>query len=214
MRTDDLIADLAGRAARVRPLPPPGTRTLAWFTMAIASAGLGVTVFGARSGVDALLADSEFLLTGMLAFGTALFAIFSALVLAIPGAERTPAPRVAAIVLVGLWATMLVSSIALAGVGMSGVSDWYVCFVRVAAIGLIPAAAVIVMIRRAMPLRTGWTNALALAGAAAIGAFAIQFICPLSDAGHSLLGHLGPVLMAAVAGAALGLKNDLGSRFR
>ena len=86
--------------------------------------------------------------------------------------------------------------------GLSGVSDWYVCAIRVAAIGLVPAVVLVAMVRRAAPLRLEWTGALALAGAAAVGSLAIQFICPVDDAGHALLGHLGPVLALAAAGAA------------
>jgi len=58
------------------------------------------------------------------------------------------------------------------------------------------------MLRRAAPLRHGWTAALAMAAPAAAGAFAIQFICPLGDAAHALFGHFAPVVAAAVLGAA------------
>ena len=35
----------------------------------------------------------------------------------------------------------------------------------------------------------------------ATGALAIQLICPLDDAAHALLGHLGPVLVIGALGA-------------
>jgi hypothetical protein len=206
MRTDDLIADLAGRVTPVRPLPAPGIRALAWFVVASACAGAGVAVFGARPNVDSLLTELDFLLAGILALGTTLLGALAALILSIPGAERTPALRAATIGVVALWVVMLGSSVALAGKGFSGISHWYVCFIRVMAIGLIPAMVIVVMLRRAMPLRTGWVSALAMLGAAAIGAFAIQFICPLTDAGHALVGHLGPVVVAGLAGAAMGTR--------
>ena len=204
MRTEDLIADLAGRATPVRPLPSPGARALAWFAIAGASAGAGVAVFGARPNVDSLLSEWDFLLAAILALATAWLGALGALILAIPGAERTLALRAAAIAVIGLWLAMLGSSVALAGKGLSGVSHWYICFIRVLAIGLIPAVAIVVMLRRALPLRTGWANALAMLGASAMGAFAIQFICPLTDAGHALIGHLGPVVVAGLTAAAIG----------
>ena len=44
MRTDDLIADLAGRVTPVRPLPPPAVRALGWLVLAGLCAVAGVTV--------------------------------------------------------------------------------------------------------------------------------------------------------------------------
>jgi hypothetical protein len=40
-----------------------------------------------------------------------------------------------------------------------------------------------------------------MAAAMAAGAFAIQFICPLDDAGHALFGHFAPVVAVALLGA-------------
>ncbi len=208
MRTDELIADLAGRAAPVRPLPPPAARTLVWFTLALASAGLGFAVFGIRPGIDVLFGTPDFVFSGLLAILTALFGIFGALVLAIPGAERTAAPRVTTVTALVLWIGLLVWTVALAGTGLSGVSHWYVCFVRVAAIALIPGIGILVMLNRAMPVRHRWAGGLALTGATAIGALAIQFICPIPDAAHALVGHLAPVLCAGLAGTVIGRRRD------
>jgi hypothetical protein len=201
MRTEELIADLASRAAPVRPLPSPGIRALAWGAVAIASAAAGVVVFGARPDVMAHASQSGFLWTGALALLTTAVAVVASLVLAIPGAERTLVLRATTLALLGVWLVTVIAAITRAGQGFAGVSHWYVCFIRVMAIGLVPAAVLVGMLRRAAPLSLAWTAALALTAAMATGALAIQLICPLDDAAHALLGHLGPVLAIGALGA-------------
>jgi len=202
MKTEDLIADLASRATPVRPLPSPSVRTLAWLAVATASAAAGVLVFGTRPNLASLVTSQDFLLTAALALATAGLSAAAALVLAVPGAERSALVRGIPLAVLGMWTLTAVMTVLQASHGLSGVSDWYVCAIRVAAIGFVPAMVLVAMLRRAAPLRLEWTGALALASAAATGALAIQFICPVDDAGHALLGHLGPVLALAVAGGA------------
>lgn len=202
MRTEDLIADLASRATPVRPLPSPAIRALGWLGVATGFVLAGLAIFGPRPGLDVLISQPEFVWTAMLALATAILAVIASLVLAIPGAERSPVLRSTTLAIVGLWGMTLVSAIVRADHGLAGVSHWYVCFIRVIAIGLVPAIALVGMLRRAAPLRPGWTSSLAMAAAAAAGAFAIQFICPLDDAAHALFGHFGPVIALAMLGAA------------
>jgi hypothetical protein len=201
MRTEDLIADLASRATPVRPLPSPAIRALGWLGIATGFALAGLAIFGPRPGLDVLIPQPGFVWTALLALATAMFAVVASLVLAIPGAERSPVLRGATVAIAGLWGMTLVLAIVRADHGLAGISHWYVCFIRVIAIGLVPAIALVGMLRRAAPLRPGWTAALAMAAAAAAGAFAIQFICPLDDAAHALFGHFAPVIFVAVLGA-------------
>ena len=201
MRTDDLIGDLVRRAAPVRVLPAPAVRTLAWLAVAIASAAAGVLVFGARPDLASLLTRQDFLVTAALALATAGLSAGAALVLAVPAAERSPLVRGIPVAVLGMWTLTAILAVLQASHGLSGVSHWYICAIRVAAIGLVPAIVLVAMLRRALPLRLQWTGALALASSAAIGALAIQFICPIDDAGHALVGHMGPVLGLAAIGA-------------
>ena len=75
------------------------------------------------------------------------------------------------------------------------------CFLRVLLISLVPAWLLVVMVRRAAPLSLAWTGALAAMAALSTGAVAIQFICPLTDPGHALLGHFAPVIFLGAIGA-------------
>jgi hypothetical protein len=202
MKTDDLIAELSRRATPVRPLPSPAIRVLVWSLVALGSAAAGILVFGARPDLAMAIQDRVFLATALLALGASILAAAAALVLAIPGAERSPAVRGFALSFVTLWMFALVASIVRAGHGLTGDAHWPICFIRVVGIGLLPAVALFVMLRRSAPLRLAWTSGLAAVAAMAIGAVAVQVICPINDSGHALLGHLGPVLTLGGAGAA------------
>lgn len=202
MRTEELIAQLAGLAEPVRPLPPPWLRAIAWSGAAILSAAAGVAIFGVRSDIAIVIRQPEFVWLAVVVLATAAFAVTAALVLAVPGAERSPILRGSTLLLAGLWAVMLVDAIVRTGHGFAAVADWYVCFVRVTGMALVPAVLLFGMLRRAAPLRIAWTSGLATMSATAVGAVAIQFICPLSDPGHALLGHFGPLIVFGSVGAA------------
>ena len=202
MKTDELIAHLASRAAPVQPLPSPAVRVLAWSAVAMASAAAGIVIFGARPDLDVMLGQPQFMWQLVAATVTASVAATAALVLAIPGSERSPALRGSSLTLGALWALMLVVFVVRDGHGFAGASHWSICFIRVIAIGLAPAIVLFGMLRRAAPLRIRWTSALAVTAAMAAAAIAVQIVCPIDDAGHALLGHFGPVLALGLIGAA------------
>jgi len=201
MRTEDLIVELASRVEPVRPLPSPAVRTVGWLIVAAACAAAGMAAFGLRHGLGDLARSTEFLATAFIAIAAVLFGSFAALVLAVPGAERSPALRGSTLALVALWFVLLVTAIVRGGEGFSAIADWPVCFLRVLLISLVPAWLLVVMVRRAAPLSLAWTAALAAMAALSTGAIAIQFICPFTDPGHALLGHLGPVILLGAVGA-------------
>jgi len=203
MRTEDLVADLASRAAPVRPLAGPGVRAVLWAGSAVVCAALGIVVFGARSDIADVIGQPGFIWTAVVAIATAALAVMGALVLAIPGAERSVSLRGGALAFAAMWVATLVTAIVQTGQGFAAISDWPICFIRVIAISLVPAFVLVAMIRRAAPLQLEWTGILAMAAAMAIGAAAIQFICPVVDPAHALLGHFGPVLVLGALGAVI-----------
>ncbi len=201
MKTEDLIADLASRARPVRPLPPPALRALAWSIVAILSAAGAILLFGPKADLDIVVDEPVFVVTALLALATTVVAVAASLVLAVPGAERSPALRGASVALVSLWLVTLSVGIIRAGDGFAAASTWPVCFLRAVGVGLLPAAVLVGMLRRAAPLRLAWTAALAAMAAMAIGALAVQMVCPHNEAAHALLGHFGPVLAFCGMGA-------------
>ena len=67
-----------------------------------------------------------------------------------------------------------------------------------------PGWVLFAMVRRAAPLRRAWSGALATLAAVGISAAATQFICPLDDPAHQLVGHVLPVAVLSVLGAFVG----------
>ncbi len=201
MNTEELIARLASEAAPFRPLPRPAVRWAGWSAVAIASGAAGVAVFGVRPHLADVVVRPEFVSTAIVALAASALAAGSSLVLAIPGAERTPVARRAVAGLMIVWGAILAAAIVSAGHGFSRASDWPICFIRVIAIGSIPALVLFGMIRRAAPLRLSWTSALATVAATSLAALTIQFVCPIDDAAHALLGHFGPVVVLGAIGA-------------
>ena len=204
MRTEDFIVELAGRAEPVRPLSSHSVRLASWLALAIACASAAILFLGVRLDAATVFSTPAFLQTGIVAAAAAAVAAAAALILAIPGAERTPALRTGALGLIALWAGFLGTAIIRGGHGFALASDWPVCFARVALIAAVPAAGLFLMVRRAAPLRPAWTGGLAAVAAASIGGLAIQFVCPNVDPGHAWLGHFSPILMLGALGAVAG----------
>ena len=134
MRTEQLIADLASRATPVRPLASPVVRFAGWSAAATASAGLGLAVFGPRHGLEQVIAQPVFVTTAVLAIVTAALAATAALILAIPGAERSPC--------CACWRSRCWRRgerwdwpVSRVPEDLPPIHDWYICVVRVIAIG-------------------------------------------------------------------------------
>ena len=72
------------------------------------------------------------------------------------------------------------------------------CLIEIAGLSLVPGWALFAMLRRAAPLRRAWSGALATLAAVALGAAATQFLCPIDDPAHQLVGHLLPVAILSV----------------
>ena len=204
MKTEDLIADLAERVTPVRPLPPPSVRALGWLVLATACCLGGVMLFGPRPDVLTRLTQPDYLAIALFALMTSIVGVSTSLVLAIPGAERRPVLRMLMLVLLGSWMVTMGWAVSSAGRGLPVSSDshWPVCFMRVVLVGAVPAFMLVVMVRRGIPLRPGWTAAIAAAGAASVGALAVQLVCPIDDPGHGFLGHFVPVMVMVAVGLA------------
>lgn len=212
MRTEDLIADLAGRVTPVRPLRPPGRRAVEWFAVAAACAAAGVAGFGARPDILIRLTQPDYYWTLLLAGTTCVLAVLATLVLSVPGAERTPLLRRNTIVVLAVWAMTMAWAVLDTGRGLPITTDphWPACFSRVLLIGLVPAIVLFAMARRAAPLRLAWTAGLAALAAASIAALVVQIACPLDDAGHAFLGHFVPILV--MSGVGLAARRVLGRK--
>jgi hypothetical protein len=130
--------------------------------------------------------------------------------LSVPGAERSTAARALAVWGVLTWGLVLAIPHA---TSIGAVPTGWRCISRTASLALLPSIAAFSMLRRAAPLKPGWTGFFALLAAAAIATSGMQMICAKDDPAHVLYWHFIPVLVCAAGGARLG-RWLLGRRLR
>jgi hypothetical protein len=207
MRTDELIVELARSAVPVRRLPSPSIRLARWTAATAPLMALAVIVIGPRADVIAAMSDPAFSGIAGVTIITALLSAASALILGIPGAERSAWQRALPLVAGSLWALALVRLLAAEGEAVHRLRQWpfhWLCLIEIVGLSLIPAWALLTMLRRAAPLQRAWAGALATLAAVALGAAATQFLCPLDDPAHQLVGHVLPVAVLVMFGALVG----------
>jgi hypothetical protein len=207
MKTEDLIVALARSAAPVRPLRPPRVRFAAWSVIAIALAAVAVIVIGPRHDLSAALTRPVFDVSLLALLAAAALGAVTALTLGVPGAERSPVQRILPIVAIVLWtliwlALTIVTSSSAAARAVRPVH--WACLAEIAVLSAATGGALLMMIRRAAPLRPAWAASLAALSAVAVGSAATQVICPIDAPLHQLVGHVGPAVAIGTLGAWLG----------
>jgi hypothetical protein len=206
MDTDELIKRLVADLQPVRPLRPPWTRAVLW--MAIALPYVAAVVWGKLMMVDAsqVAADARFMIEQAATIATALTAAVAAFRSAIPGFDR----RILLLPLapLGLW---------LASVGQGCVQDWlrlgavgltirpdWDCLPPATIIGMVPAIALVMMLRRGASLNPRLTLALAALAVASVANFGLQFAHARDASIMVLVWHLGAVAVLSALGGWLG----------
>ena len=204
MKTEDLIVQLADEMQPVRPLAPPMRRLAIWAAGALALTAVSVLVIGPRADSAEIAQQRSFLMLALLTLATGVCAAGAALVLSVPGAERTPAQHWLPIVVALAWAALLTEAMIAGGAAMSRIGALPIhtrCVIQIAGLGLVPGWLLFRMLRGAAPLRLSWSAGLGALAAVAFAAAGVQFLCPLDDPAHHLVGHFAPVAVLAFAAA-------------
>ena len=206
MDTDEFIKRLASDLRPVRPLRPAWTRALLW--MGIALPCVAVVVWNKLMMVDVvqITTDTRFAVEQAAALATALTAAIAAFRSAVPGFDR----RILLLPLVplGVW---------LASVGNGCVQDWirlgadgmtirpdWDCLPMAAIIGIIPGAAIVVMLRKGASLHPRVTLGLAALAVASVANFGLQFAHAREASIMVLAWHLGAAAVLSALGGCLG----------
>lgn len=206
MDTENLIKGLAADLKPVRPLWPPWARMVLW--MGISLPYVAAVVWGKLTMVDPVQVanDARFVIEQAATLATALTAAIAAFRSAIPGIDMKA--LLLPVAPLGLW---------LASVGHGCIQDWLMlgadgltirpdwdCLPMATVIGIIPAAAIIVMIRRAAPMHPRLTLALAALAVASIANFGLQFAHARDASIMVLVWHLGAAAVLVALGGWLG----------
>lgn len=207
MRTDELIQRLAADARPVQPLPRLSRRIAGWAVLTAVSFGVVLIVMGARRDLAAAVTERDFQLEAALLLLTGISAAVGALVMSVPGGERTRlvrwVPVVAAVASV-LWVVGELAMAAATGGPVGRIGLAWPCVLKTTSIAAVPGAALFVMVRRAAPLHASWVGLLAVLATAAVGVLGANVICPNDRPLHMLVWHVAPLILFAAAGAALG----------
>jgi hypothetical protein len=208
-----VIAQLARDAAPVEPLPSPLARWCAWTLSAIV-AGVIVTILlgflpRLRPVVAAPVHDPRFVLAALATGGLALLAAGAAFALSVPGAARGRFVRIVPWLAAIAWAAVLRTRLVAIGdpVAQIVTTPWHpVCVLLILTISALPGFWLFLMLRRAAPLQSLWTGALAALGTLALGALGTQFVCPIDAPAHHLVWHFSPVIVLSALGLVLGAR--------
>jgi hypothetical protein len=204
-----VIARLAKDATPVTPLPSPLARWGRWTLRAIAAGAIVTVLLGLRPDIAARAVDARFVVAALFTGGLALSAAAAAFILSVPGAAGGRVARVVPLMSAIAWATLLWTRLTAIGDPIAQIvaTPWHpVCVLLILSVGGLPSLWLFAMLRRAAPLQTRWTGALAALAALALGALGTQFVCPIDAPGHQLLWHFGPVILLTTVGLLLGAR--------
>lgn len=207
MRTEDLIVTLAHESGPWTPLPPVRTRVRRWLLLAAGLGAIAVVSIGARADLRLAIQNAPYVWLAVLTLATGLVAAASAMTLSVPGAERTPFPRIASVTLALVWLMTLVVRLAAGGdawARLAALPNHWACVAEIVALSMMSGWVFLVMLRRAAPLRPRWTAGLATLAATALGAAAVQLICPIDDPAHQIVSHVATIVVLVVVGTLAG----------
>ncbi|WP_347379668.1 NrsF family protein [Methylobacterium sp. Leaf466] len=174
---DDLVEDLTGRLAPVRRLPAPWLRASSWLGAALA-VGLVLMPLADLDGLRVRMAVPDLGLAALGALLTALTAAVAAFHTSVPG--RNPAwallPLGPAVVWIGASGVGCLRSWTVTGIEVADAYEMGGCLVFLLCASAPLSLALVLMLRRACPLRPNLTAALGgLAAAAAAAVLLIPF---------------------------------------
>ncbi len=210
MDTEQLIHQLADHPAPVRRLPAPWRRAALWFAISLPYVALVVFAHAmpASMPIDLpqMLHDRQFVIEQVATLLTAITAVMAAFCSVVPGYDR----RILALPLLPLaiWLLSLGGGcindwIRLGARGLELRPDWS-CLPPATLIGIVPALALVIMLRRGAPLYPRITLALAALAVAALGNFGLR-IYHVGDASIMVLvWHFGGVIVLALIAGWIG----------
>ncbi len=205
MKTEDLIQQLAGQPGPVHRLAAPWRR--AFLRLVVSGAYAALFVFFSRLDFASWsMTNERYVIELAATAATAVTAAIVAFCSVIPGYDRK-----------WLWLPVVPLAVWLATLSEGCMHDWlqsgrsaltlredWDCLESAAVIGVIPAIAIVFMLRRGAPLVPNASLALAAVAVAALSNFVMR-LHHYSDASIIILvWHLGSVLLVALIASAFG----------
>lgn len=203
--TDELIERLVADLAPVRAMPHPASRLARWLLLSLGAAGTVAWLMGLRPDLVVRLSDPAFLAGQAASLLTAVMAGYAAFCAGLPDEPgwKLWTPWAA----FGLWLATLGRQCWEAWVTMGSAGlilrQDAMCIPAVAAGALVPAVAVVAMLRGATCVRAGRAALLGALAAAAVGDFALRLYHMEDAALTVIVWQLGSVALFSVVGGAV-----------
>lgn len=203
MNTEKLIEELGRDVRPVRPLPMPGRRLLGWLVVSMAAVAALVMMMGLRADLGTKLGDASFTIQQLASLATAIAAAIAALAASVPGEPRWK-----------LWLPAAPLAVWIASLGHQCWQEWvrfgaggmefrpdFICIPAIAMIGIVPAAAMVAMVRRGAPFHPRLALVLGTLAAGALANFGLRLFHTADAALMVLVWQFGSVaLFTALAG--------------
>lgn len=201
MNTDELIGRLTADAPPVKRLPAPGVQFVAWLGISLAYLVAFTILTGMRGDLATAVRDPVFIGQTVLFSLMGLLAGYAAFVTGVPDRDLPSGLRGSLVLACGLslgWLALLGGTTPDCAPG-HGIA----CSVHIFLLGILPAAALVFVLKRAAPANLVVSGILIGLALNSLGAAALQFACDNSDPLHLLVWHWLPGVVLAAAGVVL-----------
>jgi hypothetical protein len=200
--SDELIAALVADLRPIRRLASPRRRAARFGGLACGAVAMAVSLVGLRQDLTARLQQAPFLGETLLLFVLFGAATCSALGSSVPGAALRGAGKWV-IAALGAWLVLIAARYTLEP-SARAVGHGMPCVRRMLVLGSGPACVLLIMLRRAAPLRPGTSGLLAFLSAGSLGVLGTRLLCSKEEPLHVLLWHFMPLVAVAVLGSLCG----------
>jgi len=204
--TDQLIQQLSRGPTPVGRLPAPWRRAAIWFAISVPYVAAVIWLHSMSFDVTQMLADRQFIVEQIATLLTAIAAVTAAFCSVVPGYDRRillfPLPPLT-IWLISIGEGCVRDWLRLGAQGLALRADWD-CLPPAALIGIVPALAIVIMLRRGAPLYPRVSLALAALAVAALGNFGLRFFHVGDASIMVLVWHFGSVVVLALLAGWIG----------
>ncbi|WP_114239167.1 NrsF family protein [Dyella sp. C9] len=203
---ESLIQSLGAQLTPVRRLPPPWLRTAGWL-LAVAALALALLWhYGAEHMIRRWIAEPDIAVAGIGAVITAVCAAWAAFTLGVPGRSARWAwlPLPGLLMWVGASGLGCLRDAVLPGAEVAGVHQSVDCLVFIIGLSVPLSLLLIVLVRRACPLRPVLAAVMIGLASAAASAALLEICHGFAVAATDLLTHAVAVAIVVLANAAMG----------
>ena len=206
MKTETLIDRLTAELTPVHRIARPETRLAWWLLISMPAIAAVVRVFGLRPDLGDRLADRAFLIEEAAALLTALVGSYAALCAGLPDQPgwKVWLPMAPMALWLGVLGQQCLDVFLRLGPDGLQVTSDAMCLPAIALGGLVPAIAIIVMLRRSGKFRTTHACLCGALGAAALGAAALRLYHTEDAAIMVIVWQLGSVALFSLVAGAIG----------